>query len=68
VEEECTFHADTVTGDTTDGEIEVVSTPAQANDYALKNLNTFTVAFDNANMHLDGVTGRKFRMFRCFGL
>jgi hypothetical protein len=54
-DQESTLDTDTVTGDTTDGEIGIVAAAAHANDQTLKHLDTFPITLDNADMNLDGI-------------
>jgi hypothetical protein len=61
-QQEGALDTNAMTGDTANSEIGLVATPAHPNNYALKNLNTLTVTFDNPQMHFDGITGGQLRM------
>lgn len=55
VEEKRSLHADTVRGDAAHREGCARSAPADTEDSALEGLYTFTFAFDDTYVHLDGV-------------
>ena len=66
IEQESTLDADAMTGYTTYREVSLVTTLAQADHNTLENLNTFAVAFYDANVDLHVIAWCELGMI-CFG-
>jgi hypothetical protein len=66
-EQKCALYTDTMTGNAAHSEIGFVSAAAQTDHHTLDHLNTFTVTFNDAHMHLDGISRRKLGMATIFG-
>src|SRR5690606_31285749 len=67
LEQESPLHPDAVAGDTTHSKVCIVATPTPPDHHALKNLDTFTIGFNTADMHLGGITRSDFRVFAVRG-